>query len=43
MKKFLEITGIDQERKFTIQEKCKIFTGKARSENGWLVNVIIQV
>jgi integrase len=42
MKKFLEIIGIDQERKLTIQERCIIFTDKARSENGWLVNVIIQ-
>ena len=42
MKKFLEIIGIDHEKKLTIQERCIIFTDKARSENGWLVNVIIQ-
>ena len=42
MKKFLEIIGIDQEKKLTMQERCKIFTDKARSQNGWLVNVIIQ-
>jgi hypothetical protein len=40
LKKFLEI--IDQEQKLTLQEKCKIFANKAMSENGWLVNVIIQ-
>jgi hypothetical protein len=42
MKKFLEIIGIDQEKKLTIQERCKIFTERANSQNGWLVNVIIQ-
>lgn len=42
MKKFLEIIGIDQEKKLTLQERCIMFTDKARSENGWLVNVIIQ-
>lgn len=42
MKKFLEIVGIDQEKKLTLQERCIMFTDKARSENGWLVNVIIQ-
>lgn len=42
MKKFLEIIGIDQEKKSTLQERCIMFTAKARSENGWLVNVIIQ-
>jgi len=42
LKKFLEIIGIDQEKKLTIQEKCKIFTFKAKSEDGWLVNVVIQ-
>jgi hypothetical protein len=42
MKKFLEIIGIDQEKKSTLQERCIMFTDKARSENGWLVNVIIQ-
>ena len=42
MKKFLEIIGIDQEKKLTLQERCIMFTAKARSENGWLVNVIIQ-
>lgn len=26
MKKFLEIIGIDKEKKLTIQERCKIFT-----------------
>jgi hypothetical protein len=42
MKKFLEIIGIDQEKKLTMQERCKVFKDKARSENEWLLNVIIQ-
>jgi hypothetical protein len=42
MKKFLEIIGIDQENKLTLKERCSIFAKKARSENGWLANVIIQ-
>jgi len=42
MKKFLEIIGIDLEKKLTIHERCKIFADKARSENDWLVNVMIQ-
>ena len=42
LKKFLEIIGIDPENKLTIQAGCKIFTDKAKSQNGWLVNVIIQ-
>jgi hypothetical protein len=42
MKKFLEIIGIDQEKKLTVQERCRIFVDKARSEKGWLANVIIQ-
>jgi hypothetical protein len=42
MKRFLEVIGIDQEKKLTIQERCIMFTDKARSGNGWLVNVIIQ-
>ena len=42
LKKFLEIIGIDPENKLTIQARCKIFTDKAKSQNGWLVNVIIQ-
>ena len=42
MKKFLEIIGIDQGKKLTMQERCKVFKDKARSENGWLMNVIIQ-
>lgn len=42
MKKFLEIIGIDQEKKLTVQERCRIFADKARSEEGWLANVIIQ-
>jgi len=37
LKKFLEIIGIDQEQKLTLQERCKIFANKAMSENGWLV------
>lgn len=37
LKKFLEIIGIDQEQKLTLQERCKIFANKALSENGWLV------
>ena len=39
-KKFLEKIGIDQEKKLTIQERCKIFTFKAKSEEGWLVKVV---
>jgi hypothetical protein len=42
MKKFLEIIGIDQEKKLTVQERCMIFADKARSDEGWLANVIIQ-
>jgi hypothetical protein len=42
MKKFLENIGIDEEKKLTVQERCKVFTDKARSENEWLVNAIIQ-
>jgi integrase len=42
LKKFFEIIGIDQDKKLTTQERCKIFVNKARSENGWLVNVIIR-
>ena len=42
MKKLLEIIGIDQDQKLTLQERRKIFANKAMSENGWLVNVIIQ-
>jgi hypothetical protein len=37
LKKFLELIGIDQEQKLTLQERCKIFAHKAMSENGWLV------
>src|ERR687891_269629 len=42
LKKFFEIVGIDQEKKLTIPEQCKIFATKAKSENGWLVNVRIR-
>ncbi|MPZ07915.1 MAG: hypothetical protein GEU26_16125 [Nitrososphaeraceae archaeon] len=42
MKKFLETIGIDQEKKLTIQERCKVFTDKARTEKEGLVSVIIQ-
>jgi hypothetical protein len=42
MKKFLEIIGIDEEKKLTVQERCKVFRDKAKSENEWLMNVIIQ-
>ncbi|MGA7367814.1 MAG: hypothetical protein WBX01_01705 [Nitrososphaeraceae archaeon] len=43
MKKFLEIIGIDQDIiSLTMQERCKIFAEKARSSDGWLVNVLIQ-
>ncbi len=42
MKKFLEIIGIDQEKKLTVQGRCKVFRDKAKSENKWLVNVIIK-
>ncbi len=41
LKKFFEIIEIDQEKKLTIQETCKVFTHKARTESGWLTNVII--
>jgi len=34
--------GIDQEKKLTMQEGCKLFADKARCEKGWLVNVIIK-
>jgi hypothetical protein len=30
LKKFLEIIGIDQEKKLAIDERCKIFAGKAK-------------
>ena len=42
LKKFFEIVGIDPEKKLTMQESSKIFTNKAKSEEGWLVNVIIR-
>lgn len=42
MKKFLETIGIDQEKKLTIQERCKVFTDKARTVKEGLVSVIIQ-
>lgn len=42
LKKILEIIGIDPENKLTIQEGCKVFTDKAKFENGWLVKVIIR-
>jgi integrase len=42
LKKFFEIISIDQEMKLSIQERCKIFTDKARAENGWLTYVIIR-
>ena len=42
LKKFFEIIGIDQEKKLSIQGRCKMFTDKARAENGWLTNVIIR-
>lgn len=42
MKKFLETIGIDQEKKLTIQKRCKVFTDKARTEKEGLVSVIIQ-
>lgn len=42
LRKFLDIIGIDSENRLTIQAECKLFTNKAKSENGWLVNVIIQ-
>jgi integrase len=42
LKKFLEIIGIDRDGELTIRENCKVFTDKAKSENEWLVNVIIQ-
>ena len=42
MKKFLEIIGIDEEQKLCLKERCKTFTNRARSEDGWLVKVIVQ-
>jgi hypothetical protein len=42
MKKFLGIIGIEQENKLTLQERCKLFAKKARSENGRLANGLIQ-
>jgi len=42
MKKFLKVVGIDQDNTLTIQEQCKMFAEKARSEDGWLVNITIQ-
>jgi hypothetical protein len=42
LKKIFEIVGIDQEKKLSIREKCKVFVDRARHEHGWLVNVIIQ-
>ena len=42
LKKFFEIIGIDQNNKMTIQEKCSLFVNKAKSENGWLENIIIR-
>ena len=42
LRKFFELIGIDPEKKLTIQERCEIFTNKAKSEDGWLVNVIIR-
>jgi hypothetical protein len=42
LKKFFEIIGIDQNNKLTIQEKCTLFVNRANSQNGWLVNIIIQ-
>jgi hypothetical protein len=41
LKKFFEIIGIDQEKKLSMQERCKVFVNNASSENGWLLNVII--
>lgn len=32
LKKFFEIIGIDREKKLMIQERCKVFTEKARAE-----------
>ena len=42
LKKFFEIISTDQEKKLPIQKRCKIFARKAKSEDGWLVNVIIR-
>jgi hypothetical protein len=42
LKRFFVIIAIDQEKKLSIRESCKIFTDRARSEDGWLVNVIIR-
>jgi integrase len=42
LNKFFEIICIDQEKKLTISEKCSIFVNKAKSESGWLVNIIIR-
>ena len=42
MKKFLEVIGIDSERKLSMAERCKKFTDRAKADNRWLVTVIIQ-
>lgn len=42
LKKFLDIIGIDQEKTLTVRQRCKVFVDRARSENAWLVNEIIQ-
>ena len=33
VRKFFEIIGIDQDRKLSVREKCKIFVYKAKSED----------
>jgi hypothetical protein len=42
LKKSFEIIGIDQEKKLSIQERCRMFTNRARAEDGWLTNAIIK-
>ena len=42
LKKFFEIIGIDLDNRLTIHGMCTLFVNKAKSENGWLVNIIIR-
>ena len=39
---FFQVIGIDQEKKLSIEERCKLFVRRAGSENGWLLNVILK-
>jgi hypothetical protein len=42
LKKFLEIIEIDPERKLTFQEKCSLCVDKAKSQDGWLLGVLLR-